>query len=149
MTTESNPLREGMPATVHVMGSEAPIAGTVTRTSPAVDPATQLGLVRIALADGDGLKVGTAATGQIAIARRPGIRVPAGALRRSMVGEDEVVVCEAGTAHVRKVAIASRGDQGIEIKEGLHAGEQVVVDHVLRLEDGQPLTAAEKGSAAK
>ncbi len=143
------PLREGMAATVRVMGSEAPVAGTLVRVAPAVDPTTMLGLVRVALATSEGVKVGTAATGQISIAQRPGIRVPASALRRSMVGEDEVVVCEGGTAHVRTVAIGKRGDQGTEIKDGLKAGEQVVVDHVLGLQDGQPLTTAGPGSAAR
>lgn len=143
------PLREGMPATVRTMGSEVAVAGTVVRVAPAVDPTTMLGIVRVALSESDGIKVGTAATGQIAIAKRPGVRVPVGALRRSMVGEDEVVVCEGGTAHVRKVAIGDRGDQGVEIKAGLHAGEQVVVDHVLGLQDGQPLAAPGPGSASK
>ena len=142
-------LREGMPATVRTMGAEAPVAGTVVRIAPAVDPVTMLGLVRVALASRDGVGVGTAATGQIAIAQRPGIRVPVGAVRRSLVGADEVVVCEGGTAHVREVAIGVRGARGIEIKDGLHAGEQVVVDHVLGLEDGQPLAATAPGSAAR
>jgi len=149
------PLREGMPATVRAIGADGPIAGTIVRVAPAVDPTTLLGVVRVALAACEHVKVGTAATGQIAIAQRPGVRVPPGALRRSMVGEDEVVVCEAGTAHVRRVAIGNRGDQGVEIKDGLRAGEQIVVDHVLGLQDGQPLTtttgpgSAGPGSAAR
>jgi HlyD family secretion protein len=143
------PLREGMPATVQVLGAEAPVAGSVVRVAPAVDPATLLGLVRIALATAEGIQVGLSASGQISIGQRPGIRVPAAALRRSLVGEDEVVVCAGGTAHVRKVAIGRRGDQGAEIKDGLKPGEQVVVDHVLGLQDNQPLTQAGPGSAAK
>jgi RND family efflux transporter MFP subunit len=139
------PLRDGMHATVQVLGSSAPIAGTVVRVAPAVDPATLLGVVRIALASTEGttvgIPVGTSATGRISIGQRQGVRVPASALRRSLIGEDEVVVCEGGTAHVRKVEIGSRGDQGVEIKDGLKAGEQVVVDHVLGLQDEQPLTA--------
>jgi RND family efflux transporter MFP subunit len=139
------PLRDGMHATVRVLGSDAPVAGTVVRVAPAVDPATMLGGVRIALASTEGttigIPVGTAATARIAIGQRPGVRVPASALRRSLVGEDEVVVCQGGTAHVRKVAIGSRGDQGVEIKDGIKAGEQVVIDHVLGLQDEQPLTA--------
>jgi HlyD family secretion protein len=141
------PLREGMAATVRPPGFETPIAGTVVRVAPAVDPATLLGLVRITLSTREGIKVGVAATGQITVATRPGIRVPAEALRRSMVGEDEVVVCEGGTAHVRKVAIAQRGEHGIAIKDGLKAGEQVVVDHVLGLQDGQPLVAPDQKRA--
>lgn len=143
------PLRDGMRATVQVLGSDAPIAGTVARVAPAVDPATMLGLVRIALASADGIQVGTAATGRISIGQRQGVRVPASALRRSLVGEDEVVVCAGGTAHVRKVEIGSRGDHGVEIKDGLKAGEQVVVDHVLGLQDEQPLTAPGQATSEK
>jgi RND family efflux transporter MFP subunit len=143
------PLRDGMHATVTVLGSDAPVAATVVRVAPAVDPTTLLGLVRIALASAEGIPVGTSATARISIGQRPGVRVPASALRRSLVGEDEVVVCEGGTAHVRKVAIGSRGDQGVEIKDGLKAGEQVVVDHVLGLQDEQPLTGPGQPAAEK
>jgi RND family efflux transporter MFP subunit len=143
------PLRDGMRATIQVIGTDAPIPGTVVRIAPAVDPATMLGLVRIALASAEGIQVGTSATGRISIGQRQGVRVPASALRRSLVGEDEVVVCEGGTAHVHKVAIGSRGDQGVEIKDGLKAGEQVVVDHVLGLQDEQLLTAPDQATAGK
>ncbi len=145
-------LRDGMTAMVRPLGFDEPIAGTVVRVAPAVDPASLLGVVRIALASSDGIKVGVAATGQVTTGTRPGLRIPADALRRSMVGEDEVVVCDGGTAHVRKVVIAQRAEQGVAIKEGLKPGEQVVIDHVLGLQDGQALVAAdhkraESGSA--
>jgi RND family efflux transporter MFP subunit len=133
------PLRDGMPATVHVIGVAAPIAGTVVRVAPAVDPTTLLGMVRVALATSDNVKVGTAATGEIAIAKRPGLRVPASALRRSLVGEDEVVVCAGSAASVRKVEVGLRGEGTVELKSGVQPGEAVVVDHVLGLEDGQVL----------
>jgi RND family efflux transporter MFP subunit len=141
------PLRDGMAAQVQVMGADAPVAGTVVRVAPAVDPATMLGMVRIALASSDGIQVGTAASGRIAIARRDGLRIPPGALRRSMVGEDEVVVCEGGAARVHKVVVGSRTERGVEIKDGLKAADQVVIDHVLGLQDGQPLTTEHPGSA--
>lgn len=140
------PLREGMTATVHVIGIAAPLTGTVVRVAPAVDSATMLGLVRVALSKSDDVKVGTAATGQIAIAKRPGLRVPASALRRSLVGEDEVVVCAGSAASVRKVEVGARGEGTVELKDGVKPGEAVVVDHVLGLEDGQPL---EKPKAEK
>ncbi|MDB4955371.1 MAG: transporter subunit [Myxococcales bacterium] len=142
------PLREGMPAVAMILGIEAPIAASVVRVAPAVDPTTLLGLVRLRLDTSDNVKVGNAARAHIVIAKRPGIRVPAAALRRSMVGEDEVVVCAGGVAHVRTVAVGNRSEQGIEIKDGVKPGEQVVVDHVLGLEEGQPLTA-EKPTAEK
>ena len=143
------PIHAGLAATVRVPGAAAPIAATVVRVAPAVDPATLLGQVRIALATSGGVKVGTAATGRIVLATRTGVSVPPAALRRSMVGDDEVVVCAGGAAHVRHVAIGDRGEQRVEITDGLNAGEQVVVDHVLGLQDGQPLVAPERGSGAK
>ena len=115
---------------------------SVVRLAPAVLPAPRLGLVRLRHDNGDNVKVGPAATAQIVIQKRPGIRVPTASLLRSMVGEDEVVVCAGNVAHVRPVEVGTRGEHGAEIKEGIKAGEQVVVDHVLGLEEGQPLTAA-------
>jgi multidrug efflux pump subunit AcrA (membrane-fusion protein) len=114
------------------------------RVAPAVDPTTLLGMVRVALANSDAVKVGTAATGEIAIAKRPGLRVPASALRRSLVGEDEVVVCAGSAASVRKVDVGVRGEGTVELKSGVKPGEAVVVDHVLGLEDGQPLAEPHK-----
>ncbi|HUJ63000.1 MAG TPA: efflux RND transporter periplasmic adaptor subunit [Kofleriaceae bacterium] len=141
------PLRDGMTAQVRVLGVAAPIAATIVRVAPAVDPTTLLGLVRLQLASADGgVKVGSAATAQIAVATRPGLLVPASALRRSLVGADEVVVCDRGVARVRGVTVGARGERGVELKDGVKPGEQVVVDHVLGLEDGQPLVAA-AGSA--
>lgn len=132
------PLREGMPATITVAGADKPISGQVVRVAPAVDPTTLLGLVRIQLATADNVKVGVAATGEISIAQRPGLRVPASALRRSVTGEDQVVVCAGSAASVRDVTVGNRGS-AVEIKDGIKPGESVVVDHVLGLEDGQPL----------
>jgi cobalt-zinc-cadmium efflux system membrane fusion protein len=140
-------LRDGMAVQVQVLGADAAVAGTVVRVAPTVDSATMLGSVRIALAEAGGTKVGTAASARIVIATHPGVVVPASALRRSLAGEDEIVVCGGGVAHVRTVTIGTRGERGVEIKDGLRAGEQVVIDHVLGLEDGQPLVAAGRSAA--
>jgi RND family efflux transporter MFP subunit len=142
------PLHEGMTANVHVIGIPDALAGTVVRVAPAVDSSTMLGLVRVALTKADNVKVGTAATGEIAIATRPGLRVPASALRRSLVGEDEVVVCAGSAASVRKVTVGNRGEEGVELKDGVKPGESVVVDHVLGLQDGQVLEKAAPEKAA-
>lgn len=133
-------LADGMAAHVRVLGADAVLPATVVRVAPAVDSTTLLGLVRLRVDAKDaGLKIGSAASARIVIATRPGVRVPAAALRRSLVGADEVVACDHGVARVRQVKIGARGEQGVEIEDGVKAGEQVVVDHVLGLEDGQPL----------
>ena len=137
------PLKEGMAATIKALGVDAPLTATVTRVAPAVDPSTLLGLVRLTI-DGKGPRVGTAASAQVVIAKRKGIVVPPAALRRSIAGGDEVVVCEAGVAHVRAVTVGMRSETAVELKEGVKPGEQVVVDHVLGLEEGQQLAKAAK-----
>jgi RND family efflux transporter MFP subunit len=145
-------LQDNLAAHVKVLGSDAEVPGTVARVAPAVDPTTLLGSVRVEL--GPTPKpppVGTAATARIVISHRPGVVVPPTALRRSAVGSDEVVVCEGGVAKVRTVTIGQRGDAVVEITSGLKAGEQIVVDHVLGLDDGQALGsgAKAKGSGAE
>ncbi|HEY1554380.1 MAG TPA: efflux RND transporter periplasmic adaptor subunit [Kofleriaceae bacterium] len=141
-------LAEGMTASARVLGVDAPVTASVVRVEPAVDPTTLLGTVRLRV-DGAGLRVGTAATARVVVAKRPGLLVPPNALRRSLVGGDEVVACDNGKASVRAVTVGQRGERGVEITDGLKAGEQVVVDHVLGLEDGQELTSTSTSTEKK
>ena len=139
-------LHDGQSATVQLVGSE-PVAASVARVAPAVDPATLLGSVRITLGTAKTMPpVGSAATAKVVISQRPGIVVPATALRRSAIGTDQIVVCDKGVARIVDVTIGTRSDATIEVAKGLAAGDQVVVDHVLGIEDGTPLLT---GSGAK
>ena len=134
------PLREGMTATAHVLGVDGPLPATVVRVEPAVDPTTLLGMVRLRVdSQSPAIKIGTAATAQVVIAHHPGLLVPQSALRRSLVGADEVVVCDGNVARVHTVKVGQRDARGVAIDQGLEPGAQVVVDHVLGLEDGQAL----------
>jgi len=135
-------LRDGLAATVQTIGAE-PIAATVARVAPAVDPTTLLGSLRITLAAGKTMPpVGSAATAKVVTAQRQGIVVPVTALRRSAIGTDEIVVCVADekgrglAAHIREVTLGVRTDTTAEITDGVKAGEQIVIDHVLGLDDG-------------
>jgi HlyD family secretion protein len=133
-------LRDGQAARIRVLGLDAAIAGTVLRVAPAVDPQTLLGTVRLRLAaDTPRPPIGSAAAAEVVVAQRTGLVVPIAALRRSPAGADELVICQAGVARTRSVAIGQRTAASAEIVSGLAAGEQVVVDHVLGLEDGQRL----------
>jgi len=140
-------LREGQAAAVSVLGVDAAIAAKVARVAPAVDPATLLGTVRVELAGAARIPVGSAATGRIVVGAHRGLAVPAQALRRSITGADEVVACDGDTARVRAVTVGQRGPQTVEIAAGLAAGDRIVVDHVLGLEEGQAIAPAARGSA--
>ena len=135
-------LHEGMKATIHTVGRGEPLVGAVVRVAPAVDPATLLGTVRIRLPVSAGATVGTAASAFVELGQHPGIQVPPTALRRSSVGADELVVCDHGKAAVRTVTVGTRTDALVEIVQGLAAGDQIVIDHVLGLEDGQQLVGS-------
>lgn len=141
-------LKEGMPAHVRVAGIADDLPATVARVAPAVDPTTLLGSVRIQLSATANVPVGSAATARIVIGTHEGLVVPATALRRSQLGSDELVTCKDGTAHVRAVTLGTRGATSIEVTAGLTAGESIVVDKALGIEEGQKLGAPEPGEKA-
>jgi len=144
-------LRDGLAATVQTIGAD-PVPATVARVSPAVDPTTLLGGVRIALAAGKSIPVGSSATAKVVIAQRQGVVVPPTALRRSAIGTDELVVCGEDKGHrvaqIREATLGVRTETAVEVTEGVKAGEQIVVDHVLGLDDGAQLVTEDKGETA-
>lgn len=137
-------LKDGLAATVRVIGVESETPATVARVAPAVDPTTLLGTVRVQLQGTVKLPVGSAATARIVTSRHPGLVVPPDALRRSQLGTDELVGCKDGVAAVHSVTVGHRTSTGVEITSGLAAGDKIVVDHALGIEDGQKLAAAGK-----
>ena len=140
------PVREGMPATVRILGMDGALRAKVARVAPAVDATTLLGSVRIQIAGTPVITVGSPASGQIVVAQRPGLLVPANAVRRSMVGADEIVVCDRGVARIRPVTIGQRSESTAEIVKGIAPGDRIVVDHVLGIEEGQPIAPPPAGA---
>ncbi len=140
---------EGTPVSVRldaVPGEK--LTGKVVFVSPAVDPATSLGVVRASIDRPEPgavhLVLGLSGAIELAVAGRPGaVAVPAVAVRRSAEGAEEVVVCAKAAdglvASVRPVAVGSHAGEVVEIASGLEAGEQVVTEHVLGLENGARL----------
>jgi RND family efflux transporter MFP subunit len=133
----------GQGATIRLDEGKAALGGTVRARSTALDPATGLGLVRIALAESP--DAGTLTLGAFGAATvRTGTRqsvlvVPAAAIRGATADGAEVAICAEGKAEVRTVKVGWRDDQQAEVIEGLHEGDRVAVDHVLGLETGTPL----------
>ncbi len=119
------------------------LAGTVRARSAALDPATGLGLIRIALDAKSPPTLGAFATATVATGRREGVlTVPAAAIRGAVADGAELVVCQAGKAEVRQIQVGWRGGQRVEVVGGLTEGERVAVDHVLGLATGSPIVDA-------
>ncbi len=125
---------------------EGPLEGTVRARSAALDPATGLGLVRIALSvaeDRGPLTLGVFGTASVRTGTRPGMLVvPSVAIRGAVSDGAEVAVCADGRAEIRTVKIGWRDDERAEVTEGLREGERIAVDHVLGLETGTPIAEA-------
>ena len=114
--------------------------GSVRSVSPAVDPASGLGGVRVLLDASDaGTRppLGLAGQTEIEVSEpRPALVVPAVAVRNAGGSKTEVVVCAGGKADVREVETGLRRDGGVEITKGVDANARVVTDGLGGLETG-------------
>jgi RND family efflux transporter MFP subunit len=134
-------IEAGQRAIVSLDAIRSALNATVLARSTALDPATGLGFVRIALDTTGPLTLGLFGTAKVTVAVRDGVLVvPSAAMRGAVADGAEVAVCKDGKAEVRTVAAAGwRDDERVEITSGLEAGERVAVDHVLGLESGSPI----------
>jgi RND family efflux transporter MFP subunit len=127
-------LREGLTALVETANAKV-VTGRVRLVSPEVDPATRLGRVRILLGDQPGLHVGSFARATIEISTSRGIAVPASAVLQSRAGAFVQVVAD-GKIVTRRVKAGLADGNLVEVREGLAAGETVVVKSGTFLRDG-------------
>lgn len=116
--------------------------GAVTAVSPAVDRATGLGVVRIGLQLTAGVRppIGLLGTARVEIgAPRTVQGVPAAALRGGSGAEVQVILCgKDGVAHARDIPRGGVAGPLVEAK-GLVAGERVVVEPAVGVNDGEPI----------
>ena len=127
-------LREGQKASIETAGAK-PVTGTVRLVSPEVDRATRLGRVRIFIGDKSDLFVGAFARARIETAESSGLAVPASAVLHSPDGPVVQVVID-GRITTRPVRVGLVQASLIEIREGLKAGEAVVVRSGTFLREG-------------
>jgi RND family efflux transporter MFP subunit len=129
-------------ARVSIDGLAAPLDGTVRAVSPALDPTTGTGTVRVALSAIDRpLPLGMAAELVIETGAHDALVVPADAVRSSAAGTTEVLVCEDGAAHPLAVTVGGRANGRTEITSAIdeHA---MLVARAIGLPDGAACGAA-------
>jgi HlyD family secretion protein len=138
-STSLQRLRPGQSASIGGLGAKGDgVSATVTGIARAVDSATGAGDVRLRpLSRPPGTALGSPAQVRVAVQAHPkAILVPKAALRMSPDGAAEVVVVEAGIAHVRKVATGFTELDKVELISGVSAGAHVVIEDPVGIADG-------------
>ena len=129
-------------------GKLFPQKGTINFAEPSFSPDTGSFLVRAVLPNPKlALRPGMFVTAYVKGAVRPNaIVVPQLAVQQGSNGHLVYVVSQEGTAEVRPVVIGDYyGEGDIVVLTGLHAGDRVVVDGVLKVVAGQPVKLSGPG----
>jgi RND family efflux transporter MFP subunit len=129
---------------------EHPFFGTVTRIADALDPATRTLLTEIDVPNPGGeLSPGMYTTVELQIPRKtPSLIVPDAAVVFDAQGV-YVFVVEDGVVHQRKIAVVRDLGTEAEVSQGVKAGDLVVVNPPVDLEDGNKVKIRGASSVAK
>ncbi len=144
-------LRTGDAATVKVDAlPDVSMAARIARIFPAAEGTTRQVTVELSLVDPPAaVRPGFLARARMVVEKRKGVLlVPEPALQRGSETPHFVWVLDGDTARVRPVEPGERVDGRVVVRTGLAAGDEVVVEGLVRLRDGGPArrAAGEAGS---
>jgi membrane fusion protein (multidrug efflux system) len=130
-------------------GTRYPYTGKINFADPSFSQDTGSFMVRAVLPNPKKeLRPGMFVTAYVSGATRVGaIVVPQLAVQQGSNGHLVYVVNQAGAAEVRPVIVGDYYGEKDIVVSGLHAGDRVVVDGVLRVVPGQPVKIVEPGAA--
>jgi HlyD family secretion protein len=140
-------LAVGMPAELKLPGVEGAVLGRVRLVNQEVDKASRTGKVRISLEDVSRAHIGAFASGQVELARRDGVGVPATALERDG-DEARLDIVYDGKVEVRQVKAGVIDGAWVEIQAGLTDGENVVARAAAFLRSGDRVRPTAETTAA-
>jgi HlyD family secretion protein len=114
----------GQAATIRIIGMPE-LTGRIRFASPAIDPTTQLGQIRVSLGDHSQLRTGTFARAIIDVMQRCGVGIPFSAV---LYGSEGAVVqlVRDGRVETHRVALGLQSEDTIEVREGVNDGDMVV-----------------------
>ncbi|RST87377.1 efflux RND transporter periplasmic adaptor subunit [Aquibium carbonis] len=144
-------LKPGMAVEVRVAGATEPTRGEVRMIEPEVNQTLRMGVVRIALAQDDAVRVGNFARGSIETTRRDSVAVPLAALVYKGTDGFLQKVTDGRVATV-PVSIGVRTDGFAEIVSGVAAGDEVVSRAGTFVADGdlvRPVRQQDTGAVAR
>lgn len=122
---------------------ETSFTGTVTQVSPMLDPQSRSATVEITIPNPKARLIpGMAGMARLVVEEKTNVlAIPYSAL--FSFEENRVVVVENGIARFRQVTLGLRGDEWVEVTDGLKAGEMVATVGKERVRDGQAVTVVE------
>lgn len=124
-------IRPGMKATISVQdSSDAPVEGTVTRTSNALDPTTRTMLTELQVSNASGRLVpGMFVMATISrVEPNPPLLIPGDTLVVRAGGPHVAVVDESGRVHFQKIRLGRDLGQKLQVLEGIEEGDRVVIN---------------------
>jgi HlyD family secretion protein len=134
-------IRPGQPVTVRHGGRT--VMAEVRAIAPLVAPESRLGIVHVALPAESGLRPGMFAAAEIAGPRREVVMIPAAAVVfRDGAPHAFVLPEDSDRVRLRRLTAGERQDGLVEIREGMQAGERVVVTGAGFLADGDLVRVA-------
>ncbi|MFC5373059.1 efflux RND transporter periplasmic adaptor subunit [Brevundimonas faecalis] len=145
--TELPALRAGQTATVSSNEGQT-TTGTIRIVTPEVDPQTRLGVARITLAPGSGLKPGMFARASINAGAVPTTVVPTGAVLYRNNRSGVFVLNNDSSVHFQPVTVLARRDDQTSI-DSVQPGVRVVVQGAGFLNEGDKVTVAPAGQAPR
>ena len=133
-------IRLGMMVRVSVEGAAGTHQGRVVRLSPAIDEASRTLLVETEVANTtNALRPGAFARAEIiASSSQQALMVPAAAIV-TFAGIDRVFTLQDGQAAEKRVKTGRHTEAGVEILEGISAGDRIVIEPG-NLTDGEKVT---------
>jgi HlyD family secretion protein len=140
-------LAVGMPAELKLPGVEGAVLGRVRLVNQEVDKASRTGKVRIALSDVSRAHIGAFASGQVELAHRQGVGVPATALERDGDAA-RLDVVRAEKVETRQVKPGIADGDWVEIQAGVTEGESVITRAAAFLRSGDRVRPTAETTAA-
>ena len=137
--TSLSRLKAGMPVDVSVAGAAESVRGEIRMIEPEVSQSLRMGVVRVALDEGEAVRVGNFARGTIETMRRDGVAVPSAALIYRGTDGFLQKVADGQIATV-PVEIGVRTDGFVEVVDGIAAGDEVVSRAGTFVADGDMVT---------
>lgn len=127
---------------------DRPLTGRIRRVFPSADPDTRLVPVEVAF-EGEGARLarpGFLARVTFRLEAREGVILVPSEATLSQGGRESVFVVEEGRAYRRPVTTGLVAEQRVEIRDGLEAGDLVVVEGQNGLRDGAAVRVVSAGS---